>query len=515
MRNRRDVPTHDDVRAEKARRRLREYVRQAWPVVEPSTPFIPGWHLDCICEHLEAVTYGEVTSLLINIPPRHAKSLSVSVFWPTWEWLTWPERRWLYTTYAEALAIRDALKSRRIIDSTWYQQRWGHLYQLTSDQNQKSRYENDRTGYRLATGVDGGNTGEGGDVIVSDDPHNVREAESDAVREGVLTWWDEVMSTRSNDPKRRKRVVVMQRVHGRDLSGHLLEKGGYHHLCLPAEYEPRVYVQPGEPEPRIQPHDDCPIATDPRKQDGELLWPERVGPAELAEYRRDLGSVGYAGQYQQRPVPRQGALFRAEWFQPLPPHFGTPGRYGPSWRQRLPRVQYWDLNYSSRDTADYTAAVTVAVDTSDPERRCYVTGLWRQHVAEEAQDVTLAQHILATRPHLVAVEETAFKQRATLDLLQRVQMHLSGRYAVRVVAVKVSTDKVMRAHVPAGRAEAGLLYFDKSLPLYPTFEAECLGFPRAAHDDFVDALSGAVALAIEVPAAEDERPVQARFGGRR
>ena len=245
------------------------------------------------------------------------------------------------------------------------------------------------------------------------------------------------------------------------------------------------------------------------------MWPERIGPAELADYRRDLGSVGYAGQYQQRPVPRQGALFRAEWFQPLPPFFDVPGRWGSTYRHRLPRVQFWDLNYSSRDTADYTAAVTVSVDTGDPERRCYVTGLWREHVAEATQDAILAQHILATRPHLVAVEEAAFKQRATVDLIQRVQQRLAGQYAVRVVAMKVSTDKVMRAHVPAGRAEAGLLYVDKSLPLYPAFEAECLAFPRGAHDDFVDALSGAVQLAIEVPAAEDERPVQARFGGRR
>jgi hypothetical protein len=103
--------------------------------------------------------------------------------------------------------------------------------------NLKTRFDNSATGYRLASSVGGSLTGEGGDRLVADDPHNVKERESDTIRESVIQWWNEVMSTRGNDPKTVARVVVMQRIHELDLSGYLLEKGGYEHLCLPAEYE--------------------------------------------------------------------------------------------------------------------------------------------------------------------------------------------------------------------------------------------------------------------------------------
>ena len=227
----------DDIDRELASRSLREFIRQAWSTVEPATEFVPGWHLDAICDHLEAVTRGGLRNLVINIPPRHMKSLAVAVFWPCWEWISWPERRWLFSSYAASLSIRDSLKCRRLIESPWYQANWGDRFQLTSDQNAKQRFENNKSGYRLATSVGGAATGEGGDRIVVDDPHNVGEAESDLVRRAALDWWDQVMSTRLNDPKTGAKVIVMQRVHEADLTGHVLEQGGYELLCLPAEWE--------------------------------------------------------------------------------------------------------------------------------------------------------------------------------------------------------------------------------------------------------------------------------------
>src|SRR5579872_44415 len=182
-------------------RSLAEFVRVAWPIVEPSTPFVPGWHIDAIIEHLEAVTRGQIRNLLINVPPRHMKSLLVSVFWPPWEWIRWPERRWLFSSYAASLSIRDSLKCRRLIESPWYQRLWGERFALTGDQNTKGRFDNDRSGYRLATSVGGAATGEGGDRLVCDDPHSVNEVESDSVRNSTNGWFDIVMATRVNDPK--------------------------------------------------------------------------------------------------------------------------------------------------------------------------------------------------------------------------------------------------------------------------------------------------------------------------
>src|SRR5512133_2675405 len=137
-----------------ARRHLREFIKQAWSVVEPATEFVRGWHLDAICDDLEAVSRRQIRNLLINIPPRHMKSLAVAVFWPVWEWITWPERRWLFSSYALSLSIRDSVKCRRLLQSAWFQSYWGDRFALTGDQNAKERFENDKSGYRLATSVE-------------------------------------------------------------------------------------------------------------------------------------------------------------------------------------------------------------------------------------------------------------------------------------------------------------------------------------------------------------------------
>jgi hypothetical protein len=101
--------------------RFHEFVQEAWKVVEPGTPFVDSWHIRAICDHLEAVTRGEIRRLVINIPPRCMKSRLVSVFWPAWVWIAWPESRWLYASYSHNLSMRDSLHCRDVIASPWYQ----------------------------------------------------------------------------------------------------------------------------------------------------------------------------------------------------------------------------------------------------------------------------------------------------------------------------------------------------------------------------------------------------------
>jgi len=167
--------------------------------LEPAQPYLHGWHIDAMSEHLEAVTNGEIQDLIINIPPRHMKSLEVVVFWPSWEWIKKPHLRYLNCAYGESLSKRDNVKKRRLIQSRWYQDRWGDVFQLVGDQNEKLRFENDKTGYSIATSTEGMGTGEGGDRILVDDPHNTKEALSDQKRTNVITWWDETMQSRLNN----------------------------------------------------------------------------------------------------------------------------------------------------------------------------------------------------------------------------------------------------------------------------------------------------------------------------
>lgn len=217
---------------------LHEFTRESWDIVEPTTPYIDNWHIGAVTEHLTAATYGEIRKLVINIPPGFMKSLLACVFWFAWTWTFRPSSRWLYTAYAETLATRDSVRCRNLIRSPWYQERWGNRFAMRGDQNLKTYYENDRTGYRIAAGVGGLGTGFRGDFVIVDDPHKVKEAESDVQREEVNRWWLETMSTRVNDPRSSVHVVIMQRLHDEDLTGTILEKElGYTHLCYDRETE--------------------------------------------------------------------------------------------------------------------------------------------------------------------------------------------------------------------------------------------------------------------------------------
>jgi hypothetical protein len=197
------------------------------------------------------------------------KSLSTAVILPAWAWTRDPSMKFMYASYAASLSIRDSVKCRRLIDSLWYKAHFGDKFRLTDDQNQKQRFENDKTGYRIATSVGGALTGDGGDIICIDDPHNSVEADSSKVREGVLEWWDQAMQTRLNDPKTGAFVIIMQRLNEQDLTGHILAnqlEGEWDHLMLPARYEV------GAPNPMRSSLG----FTDPRTQEGELLWPDRM-----------------------------------------------------------------------------------------------------------------------------------------------------------------------------------------------------------------------------------------------
>lgn len=286
--------------AELARRSLRQYISLAWHVVEPKDVFKPNWHIDAIAEHCEAARKREIRNLVINIPPRMAKSLTVSVFFPTHTWISDPSERFLFSSYAQQLAVRDAVKSRRLIQSIWYQSNFGKSFYLLPDQNTKGRYDNDKLGYRIATSVGGTATGEGGDFVIVDDPHNVFEAESDVIRESTILWWDEVMSTRLNDPETGVKIIIMQRSHQSDLTGHVLETGGYTHLMLPMEYEPKrkCFTEIG--------------FEDPRTVEGELLAPDRIGEETNNQLKRSLGIYATVGQLQQRPASRAGNLIKVE-----------------------------------------------------------------------------------------------------------------------------------------------------------------------------------------------------------
>jgi phage terminase large subunit-like protein len=350
---------------------LHEFARQAWSHVEGDIPFIDGWHIGAICEHLEAVVRREIRNLLILIPPRCMKSTLVSVMWPAWVWIHAPQERFLFTSYAASLSRRDSLGCRRLIMSEWYQARWGDRYKLRKDQNTKGRFDNDMNGYRLATSVMGSSTGEGGSFLVFDDANNAKDGESEVKREGTNDWWSQVMSTRLNDPKKGCKVGVQQRLHERDLAGYIMENDVYKQwtrLILPMEFEGSRKAKT-----IILPSTKGKIWEDPRTKEGELLWEPRIGKHELKVLKAELRTeYRIAGQLQQRPAPASGGIIKKSWFK--------------WWKEERPPkliqiIQSWDTALETNETNSYSACTTWGYFYDIHKVPCIILlALWRGRV---------------------------------------------------------------------------------------------------------------------------------------
>ena len=338
---------------------LTDFMVGGWHILEPGRDFIPNWHIDAISDHLTAVTNNEIVRLLINVPPGCMKSLTTDVFWPAWEWgpRDMPSNRYVCSSYSQDLTIRDNRRMRSLIVSDWYQSLWGNRFQIIGEQNAKTRFDTNHTGFKIATSVGGLGTGERGDRVIIDDPHNVKEGESELKRGGVIHWFTEVMPTRVNDPEKSALIVIMQRVNDQDVSGYVIaEELGYEHLMLPMEFEAdrRCYshVRPSymkNPVPVFvnwnrhkkswqkdevdqsefpQELQNLPVPVeeryniDPRTEENELLWSSRMTRVSVERDKKVMGSYATAGQFQQRPAPRGGGMMKREDFILIdePPH---------------------------------------------------------------------------------------------------------------------------------------------------------------------------------------------------
>ena len=437
-----------------------------WHVLEPGRPFVDNWHVEAICEHLEAVSRGEIQNLLINIPPRHTKSLLVSVFWPCWEWgpLQRPDLRYINSSYAGHLSIRDNLKSRTLIQSGWYQARWGSVFTLRDDQNTKVKFENDHHGFRLASFV-GGGTGDGGDRIICDDPNNVTDVESDTIRNSTNEWWDLQMYNRITNVKTAARVMIMQRTHMNDLSGHVLETGGWTLLKLPTRFESThrcttVYANGTK------------TWSDPRKKDGELLNPALWDEEAIDQEEKRLKTFGFSGQHQQEPVPKGGGQFQRSWFtieEALPTDF-------------VETTRFWDTA-ATEGGGDWTAGVKMGrrqngdVWIIDVKHKQFSSGKVHELIRQTAQ---------VDGVHCVVREEEepgASGKTVTMDRARKL-------FGYNYKGVRATGRPEIRCEPFSAACEAGTVYVLKR-PWTEDFLDEMCHFPRATHDDQVIAAAGA------------------------
>lgn len=457
------------IRAERARRRLSEFVRQAWPVVEPATPYHHNWHIDAVCEHLEAVSHGQIRRLVISVPPGHMKSLTVSVFWPAWQWVSRPAWRSLFTSYAHELSVRDSLRCRTVIESEWYQETFAPSWKLASDQNRRDVFENSEMGFRFSTSVGARVTGYRGDAVICDDPSNVVDIYSKAHREEVVRWWDKAMSSRLNDMRTGTKVVIMQRLHQGDLTGHLLDQGGWEHLCLPTEFEPKRRASTS-----IGWHD-------PRKQEGELLFPEMFPAATIAQAKRDLGSDGFAGQHQQLPSPAEGALLKRSWFNRRWRKKGEPDIEGLETRllpEKFDRViMVLDATFKKTDDSDFVCLGVIG--KAGPDK--YLLDLaWDRLSFTDTLRVFVDMAATWPGAREKIVEDKA-NGTAVIEVLKK---KIPG-----IIPVEPVGGKEARIAAASPEIEAGNVWLPAFAPWTGRFIEECIGFPKATHDDAPDMLA--------------------------
>jgi predicted phage terminase large subunit-like protein len=285
-----------------------EFFKQAWPIVEPSVPLSTNWHHKYLCDVLQEEAERiieqrpKTRDIIVNVPFRSTKSLLLTVLFPVWCWIRDPKLRFITASYSADLSIEHATRSRDVIFSEWFQDRWGETFYIKKDQNLKARYENNWLGVRRATSVGGTVTGQGGDFLIVDDPVSPQHAASQVERENANEWYRTTFYSRLNQANIGIRIIIMQRIHENDLSGFLLSgrnQLSYKHICIPATVS--ADIKPAS----LKSHYD---------KDG-LFWTDRFSQRILNDYKQALGSYGYAGQLMQTPNPIDSGMIKPEWFK--------------------------------------------------------------------------------------------------------------------------------------------------------------------------------------------------------
>lgn len=466
----------------------------AWPVLQPGTAFVDNWHIHVICEHLEAVSSGQIKKLCINLPFRLLKSTIVSQAFPAWEWIRRPHLQYLTASYAKDIATRDAVDSRKIIESAIYQEAWGDRFEMTSDQNVKQRFENDKKGSRVVTATDAAGTGFGGNRIIIDDPVSAKEADSESARAASIEWWKGTAATRLNNPKDDAIIVVHQRLNTEDLTGYIMKnEDGWDHLVLPMRYDPELAKTTS-----LGYHD-------PRKVKGELLHPARLDEATVSAMEKTLGSYHTAAQLQQSPTSRTGSVFKkSDWkfYHIRPEHLIS---------QMDEIIWSWDCTFKDGAGTDYVAGHCIGRRGADK----YLLARVNERMGFSAtQRAVLSSSKRFKKTIAVLVEDKA-NGPAVIDTLKS---SVSG-----LIPVNPQGGKLARANAVQPQHEAGNFW----LPA-PEVEFEWqnlangvhsfidlfASFPQVQHDDDVDAWTQGVNWFNTRQGYEEESPEPYVGGGR-
>ena len=435
------------------------FLRRCLRTLNPGSPYLPNWHISAIDYRLQQVRRGEITRLIINAPPRHLKSLTVSVAFPAYLLGLEPWHRIVALSYGSELSSKHASDFRSIVESRWYRRAFPEMQILRSLENEVITTAR---GFRKSTSVYGTLTGFGGDIFIIDDPQKPVDAQSDTQRNRLNQWVSNTLISRLDSKQTGVIIVVMQRVHLKDLSGYLMESGGWEVLSLSAIAEEDETIAIGEGQYY-------------RRAAGEALHPALEPLESLERLRHQMSPEDFGSQYHGMPVPPGGCMIRRDWL-----------RYWDKLPERTYRtkiIQSWDTAAKDGAQNDWSVCTTwMLVDNC-----FYLMDLTRgRYEYPRLRDIAIAQ-AQKHRPHCILIEDASTGTALSQELKK---IYFDG--SVRLVPIE--RDKVGRLYVHQAKFEAGLVHFPKNAPFLPELEAELLTFPQGKTDDQVDSLSQALSF---------------------
>jgi predicted phage terminase large subunit-like protein len=433
------------------------FVHRCFLHLNPGAQFLPNWHIRAIAHQLERVRRGEVTRLIINMPPRYLKSITASVAFPLFLLGHEPWRRIIAISYADELSAKHASDFRSIAHSRFYQRAFPNMRIARSTEGEVITTQR---GFRKATSVSGTLTGLGGDLVIIDDPQKPVDAQSEALRGRLNQWLTNTLMSRLDNKQTSAVILVMQRVHMDDLSGFLASSSDeWEVLSLPAIAETDAVIPIGPNEFH-------------RRTAGDALHPTHESIETLRKLQRALGPDVFAAQYQQMPVPAGGAMIRRDWLR----YYDDAPPQGPGSRI----IQSWDTAAKNGAQNDWSVCTTWLIADGDYYLLDLVRGRFEYPVLRD----TALQLARRFKPHEILVEDAS----TGIALAQELR-----KKSCFVNPIKIEHDKVGRLYVQQAKFAAGQVVFPRNAPFLAELEIELLTFPQGRHDDQVDSISQALA----------------------
>ena len=440
------------------RRDFGKFLYRCFLWLNPGATFLSNWHIRAIAYQLERIRRGEITRLIINLPPRYLKSITVSVAFPAYLLGLDPRRKIIAISYGDDLSAKHASDFRSVVNSSWYQRAFRGM---RIARNTELEVMTTRRGFRKATSVMGPLTGLGGDLVIIDDPQKPIDAQSEPRRNSVNQWLSNTLLSRLDNKQTSAIIVVMQRVHMDDLSGYLSNSPEkWEVLSLPAIAEEDVSIPIGPNEF----HD---------RKAGEALHPAHESVETLRKLQETLGPDVFAAQYQQSPVPQGGAMIKRDWF-----------RYYDDLPVRIPGarvIQSWDTAAKDGAQNDFSVCTTWMI----VDENFYLLDLVRDRFEYPLLRDTAIELANRFKPDEILIKDASTGTALAQELREKGDFFVDPK--------KIEHDKIGRLYVQQGKFAAGRVLFPRNAPFLPTLEVELLTFPQSRRDDQVDSVSQALA----------------------